>query len=332
MVSSGRIFVSYAAMLRSPGWTGPGTRAVAMTSSRRRRLMLLPLPDGRQLAMLHWPGRGPPLVLLHGLLDSSAGWSRLAKATRRPVYAFDLPGFGASDPPRYPRISAYAEDIAFACDLLELDDYALVGHSLGGAVATRVAELDAEHCGSLCLVAPAGYGRIILAETIWLPLVRESAHMWVTFGLRFTPIVDGFYRLLVANGHAIAPELAGRLRDGAPASLPGVRAAVEAVVAAGRSPRAFHRRQIDYTGPVSAVWGGADRLVPAGHRRGVAAAFPHARIVVWPRVGHHPQVEQPHALAQLIRRHAGRPGPTDDSQPISRDEPPEAQPPRASVA
>lgn len=52
---------------------------------------LLELPDGRELAGRRFAGRGEPLVLLHGLLDSAEGWDRLARTTPRPCVAFDLP-------------------------------------------------------------------------------------------------------------------------------------------------------------------------------------------------------------------------------------------------
>ena len=35
------------------------------------------LPDGRRLRMRCWPGRGHPLVLLHGLFDDAEGWVNL---------------------------------------------------------------------------------------------------------------------------------------------------------------------------------------------------------------------------------------------------------------
>ena len=39
------------------------------------------LPGGRRLRMRCWPGRGHPLVLLHGLFDDAEGWDALARDT-----------------------------------------------------------------------------------------------------------------------------------------------------------------------------------------------------------------------------------------------------------
>ena len=81
---------------------------------------------------------------------------------------------------------------------------------------------------------------------------------------------------------------------------PGVRAATEALAAAGRSSRAFHRRRVRYNSPVWVVWGDCDALVPRSHIRGVTGALPQARVHLWPGMGHHPQRERPGELAALI--------------------------------
>ena len=101
------------------------------------RAIAVELPDGRRLSLECWPGDGAPLVLLHGLLDCGVGWKHLAEVMQRPCYAVDLPGFGNSDGPTRNRISAYAEDVQAALATLDVHEFTLVGHSLGGAVATR---------------------------------------------------------------------------------------------------------------------------------------------------------------------------------------------------
>ena len=101
------------------------------------------LPGGRRLRVRSTrtrPPRGSPLVLLHGLLDDSEGWTHVARDTPRPCFAIDLPGFGGSSLPQCPRISAYAEDVVAGLDSLSVEGCTLVGHSLGGAVAAAVAE------------------------------------------------------------------------------------------------------------------------------------------------------------------------------------------------
>ena len=264
------------------------------------------LAEGRSLRVRSWPGEGRPLVLLHGLLDDSEGWTALAMDTHRPCLALDLPGFGGSDLPRWPRISSYAEDVAAGLNKLGIDACTLVGHSLGGAVATVVAERH-EGIHSLVLLAPAGYGHIRLAEWFALPGVREVAQLALPLALVSPLLVTAGYATFVAHGRLPSRDLTDRLRSRAFQSGPGVRSAVTAIAAAGRSPRGFHNRTVAFDGPVAALWGERDALVPLAHTKAVKAALPQAHVEVWPRMGHHPQRERPAQLSRFIEHHAAEP-------------------------
>jgi pimeloyl-ACP methyl ester carboxylesterase len=261
------------------------------------------LAQGRRLRVRRWPGEGRPLVLLHGLLDDSEGWTSLAMDTNRPCLAIDLPGFGGSDLPLRPRISAYAEDVAAGLRRLDVEECTLVGHSLGGAVATSVAErFPAVH--SLVLLAPAGFGQIRLAEAFALPGVRDIAQLMLPWALVSPLLVTAGYTTFVAHGRMPSRDLTDRLRRRAFQSAPGVRTAVTAIAAAGRSKRGFHARPIAFDGPAAALWGAKDALVPLDHRHAVEAALPQVHLEVWDRMGHHPQRERPAQLSRFIERHA----------------------------
>jgi len=261
------------------------------------------LGQGRRLRVRSWPGEGRPLVLLHGLLDDSEGWTGLAMDTHRPCIAIDLPGFGGSELPTRPRISAYAEDVAAGLRRLDIGEYTLVGHSLGGAVATAVAERH-EGVHSLVLLAPAGYGQIRLAEAFALPGVRDIAQLMLPLALVSPLLVTAGYTTFVAHGRLPSNDLTQRLRRRAFQSAPGVRTAVGAIAAAGRSKRGFHNRAVAFDGPVAALWGARDALVPLNHTKAVKSALPQTHLEIWPRMGHHPQRERPAQLSRFIERHA----------------------------
>ena len=258
------------------------------------------LPDGRRLSVECWPGQGAPLVLLHGLLDCAVGWKHLAGLSGRPCYAVDLPGFGDSDCPTRNRISAYTDDVQAALAALDVHEFTLVGHSLGGAVAAGLAERLRDDVAALVLIAPVGFGRIRLAEAIQLPVVRRLVHLGLPLALRNPVTAFGVYMAVVGNGHLPDPELIARLRQNAHRWAPGAECANQAITASGLSPRAFYGRQLDYHGPVLALWGDRDRVVPLAHRDGVMTAFPHAQVSVWQKMGHHPQRERPSELARFI--------------------------------
>jgi pimeloyl-ACP methyl ester carboxylesterase len=286
-----------ASLTRSAAKNAPSTR---LWMDRVATTTAVALPDGRRLSVECWPGAGAPLVLLHGLLDCAVGWKHLAEAMDCPCYAVDLPGFGDSDPPSRNRISAYTEDVQGALAALDVHKFTLVGHSLGGAVATGLAERLGDDVAALVLLAPAGFGRIRLAEAIQLPVVRRLVRHGLPLALQNPLTASGVYMAVVGNGHRPDPEHVARLRQNAYRWAAGSQCANEAITASGLSHRAFYRRQLDYHGPVLALWGDRDWLVPQAHRAGVMTAFPQAQVSVWKKMGHHPQRERPSELAQFI--------------------------------
>jgi len=263
------------------------------------------LSGGRRLRVRQWSGTGRPLVLLHGLLDDSEGWNQLATDSHRPCIAIDLPGFGGSDLPTRPRISGYAEAIVEGLERMAVADCTLVGHSLGGAVATAVAERTTI-VQSLALLAPAGYGRIALSEFVTLPFVQQAAAAALPLALVNPLTVTAAYTTFVAHRRLPSKDLMDRVRRRAFKSSAGVVTATEAIAAAGRSPNGFPKRPVQFAGPVAALWGEYDALVSPAHRHALQIALPQAHIEVWGRMGHHPQRERPVELTRFIERHAAR--------------------------
>jgi pimeloyl-ACP methyl ester carboxylesterase len=260
------------------------------------------LRDGRALCVRRWPGGGDdPLVLLHGLFDSSEGWSGLCESLDGTCIAFDLPGFGYSDPPSHGSIAGYARDIADGLEMLGVNRMTLVGHSLGGAVAAALAELLPERVGALVLLAPAGFGRLPLAEAVTIPGVQQLTELFLPGLLSSRLAVTTAYITMVANGKPPERDVVERVTSRGRSLVDGAREGTRALRDAGRSPNAFHRRRVRYDGPVHAVWGDRDRLVPSSHRDGVGVAFPQSHIHVWTGMGHHATSERPDDLIQLVQ-------------------------------
>jgi len=263
----------------------------------------LKLEDGRSLCVRRWPGSGDPLVLLHGLLDSSEGWNHLAELPCERI-AFDLPGFGHSDPPPRGSLAGYAKDIADGLEMLGVERFNLVGHSLGGGIAAALAEMMPERVGAVVLLAPVGFGRIRLAELASLPGLRALLQATLPLALSSRLAVTAAYFAMVSNGLLPEAEVVDRVTGPGGRLVAGAREGTRAAADAGRSRYAFHRRGIAYDGPVFAIWGNDDRLVPASHRAGVLAALPQAQVDVWSGMGHHPIRERFEELIATIERAA----------------------------
>lgn len=98
-------------------------------------------------------GEGPPLLLVHGLGGAAWNFSELAPLLPgRRLIIPDLPGHGASSPLPAPSLTGFADVLA---ELLD-EPADVLGHSMGGVVALRLAERHPALVRSLVLAAAAG--------------------------------------------------------------------------------------------------------------------------------------------------------------------------------
>lgn len=115
------------------------TGKTTITSTRQ-----YPVTSEVNLSLVDWGGRdGPTALLIHGSADGSFVWNDFApKLTAHcKVVAIDLRGHGESDhdPASHYTLEKHVQDITRVIDELQSEDLVLVGHSLGGDVATRIA-------------------------------------------------------------------------------------------------------------------------------------------------------------------------------------------------
>src|SRR4051794_38838449 len=106
-------------------------------------------------------GAGPAVVLVHGYGDTADGWRRVVPGLLKDhrVIALDVPPFGRSPMQGGDRlIDFYSDFFPAFLDAMDIDAATVVGHSLGGAVALRMAIDNPDRVTRLGLVAPAGLG------------------------------------------------------------------------------------------------------------------------------------------------------------------------------
>jgi 4,5:9,10-diseco-3-hydroxy-5,9,17-trioxoandrosta-1(10),2-diene-4-oate hydrolase len=113
---------------------------------------------GARVNYLH-AGSGRPMLLIHGLIGSSANWRNNidALAQHASVYAIDLVNTGRSQRVEAldAGLKATAKRIIAVMDALDLAEADIVAHSHGGAVALMLAALHPRRVRSLILFAPA---------------------------------------------------------------------------------------------------------------------------------------------------------------------------------
>jgi pimeloyl-ACP methyl ester carboxylesterase len=263
--------------------------------------------------VLELEGDGPPLVFLHGFADSADTWrltlDRLGKLGRRAV-AVDLPGFAHADrllpTPVLPQLERFAAAVVEAHG--QDEPAVLVGNSLGGCTAIRVAQDRDVPLAGIVPVGPAGLG---LAP--WLGLIEGNA--LVRFVLAagaplprplVQTVVGQAYRMLAFAPRAAVDPLvvttfASHFRDAR--TVRRYLYTARRVLDELHDPFELERVEA----PVLLVWGRRDAMVPYRGAERLLTAVSGSRLELLPACGHCPQVEEPDRFVELVLEFASSP-------------------------
>jgi pimeloyl-ACP methyl ester carboxylesterase len=285
-------------------------------------------------------GRGPPVVLLHGLGSTNSGMlptlDDLARDYR--VIAPDIPGFGESSKPIRPyHAGFFARWLTALLDELGIERAHLVGNSMGGRIAIEVALRAPDRVDRLALLAPAvalkklrqfvPLVRYVRPELAFLPLpVTRSTVMRVSKGL----FADS--RRIDASWHEAAADEFLRIFSTPRGRIAFFSALREIYLDAPWGARGFWSRLERLSRPALFLWGDRDPLVPAKFARHIERAVPHALSIVLEDCGHVPHFEHPERTHRLIRQFfAGDAVSVNPSGPVAEVSPLSRSFPRPSV-
>jgi len=254
---------------------------------------------------IHWleVGDGPPLVLVHGWSCSGFFWKPMIPLLkeRYRVLAPDLPGHGLSSK----NYDSYLPEKQ-ATRLLEwlsaigVDRFVLVGHSMGGEIAARMA-----------LNAPDRVLSLVLAGAIGLNQVRDELPWYARLGL--TPMAQKIARRFFTEK---ALTRSHRLFMTGPGRPPYPECIRDIVLANTNTPhdlatftRTTHdglfqdfldQRVSRINLPVLCLCGEMDKLVPLSAGEGYARLIPRAHLARIPATGHMIPWEEPERMASEI--------------------------------
>ncbi len=225
------------------------------------------------------------LVFVHGSGDSAQVWAPLIRLL--PEYqciALDLPGHGALTAEPGAEVMSVGDYAAYVREELSRRGIAqptLVGHSLGGAIALRLA-LDAP--SAVARIVLVGSGARLRVAPAFLQEASEAGPQGVaaitrmSFAANHTTQADAFQAQR-------APTAPGVLyRDLAACDRFDVMGEVESI-----------------SQPTLLIVGADDRMTPPKYAEYLHARLASSSLVVIPDAGHYAQIEQPGAVADALR-------------------------------
>ena len=255
------------------------------------------LPEGRYAqcangCRMHYleQGEGPAVLWLHGSGPGASGHSNfkgnypwLAERGYRCIVQ-DIVGFGFSDKPAdvaYP-LSFFTECAKQALDAAGVEKCAIIGNSLGGAIAIGLALEHPELVEKLILMAPGGLSP--MAEYGQMPGMQKMFQVYAAGdGLTNAMMKDLFASGLMHDPRHATDELIAERMQVMKLMNPQVMQAMAIPV--------LTERLRELRCPVLGFWGANERMMPDSGMLNFAKHCPRSRLVVVSECGHWVMVE-----------------------------------------
>jgi pimeloyl-ACP methyl ester carboxylesterase len=249
-----------------------------------------------ELAHIAHGESGAPVVILHGLLGSARNWSSIARqlgATHR-VFALDLRNHGASPWADEMTYDQMADDVRAFLARHGLPAAAVIGHSMGGKVAMRLALGHGEQVERLVVVdvAPVTYGRTFNAYV-------EAMRGLDLAGISRRSEADVLLAEQIADARVRGFLLQNLVssEDGLAWRVPLQALAVNMPELVG-FPESAEAEQ--YEGPTLFVAGGLSDYVRPEHHAAIMRLFPNAQLAAIPDAGHWVHAEAPEQFLEVV--------------------------------
>lgn len=261
-------------------------------------------------------GGGLPLVMLHGGGPGASAWSNFGSALPTFAASFrtllvDQPGFGGSDKP--PVVGNYyrhsAEYVVQLLDELGIERVHLLGNSLGGGTAMRLALSHPDRVGRLVLMGPGG-----LSLNLFHADPTEGVKRLMDFSANPSrEALRAFISTMVVNQALVTDELVEeRFAD---ATAPGAQEAMTSMGMSFWNPETAEdgmlwREAHQLRKHTLLTWGREDRVNPLDGAMVALKLIPKAQLHVFPNCGHWAQIEAADEFAEIttafLARHVER--------------------------
>jgi pimeloyl-ACP methyl ester carboxylesterase len=235
------------------------------------------------------PRDAPAVLLIHGFGASLHSWDAWAQGLEDHfrVIRVDLPGSGLSqaEPSQDYRDPRTLQVLLALLDRLGVAQAHVVGHSMGGRLAWKLATEHPARVRRLVLVAPDGFASPGFAY-------GQPPEVGLTLRLMKHVLPRPLLRASLEPAYADASLLTedSVTRYHALIRAPGARDALLSRL-----------QQMVLQDPTLLLWGEQDAMIPVANAQDYLRAMPQARLEVLPRVGHLPQEEAPARSLPAVR-------------------------------
>jgi non-heme chloroperoxidase len=235
-------------------------------------------------------GNGPEtIVFIHGFISTSRWWQPSLEhlvADKFHCYAVDLRAAGGSEQVESGHnLAQYAEDLQELVEKLNLSNFTLVGHSMGGGIALQYALKYQEKLKALLLASPLAPGGTTLAPEIteWVNAQQgqpEGIRM-LTAGAFATLPEESYFNLLVEDGLKWGkPIYLGTMLDMSQVNITSQLAGIKI--------------------PTLVTWGDKDTVIPFQGIVDIFTHLPGCNLEIWHGVGHSGPIERPERFISLL--------------------------------
>lgn len=255
--------------------------------------------DGERFAWRE-SGRGPTLLLLHGLGGSRLSWEPqlTSLGTQYRVVAWDMPGYGASAALDGPvTFEALADAVVGLLDTLGATTAHLAGISLGGMIAQHTAARHPSRISTLTLLSTSPkFGLDGTGPAEW----RAARLAPLDAGRQPADFAEDVLRAIA--GPNIEPTaLAQQRRAMARITGDALRRSIDCIVTHDSTAILP-----SITAPTLCMVGELDEETPVAYALALADLIPRARLAVIPMAGHLLNVEAPDDVNSLLHEHIAR--------------------------
>ena len=241
-------------------------------------------------------GNDRHILFIHGLGSSADRWGNIPKSLSANFHtiSIDLPGFGESDKPLsidY-TIKTFRDVVIDFLNLLALNDMtSIVGHSLGGYVASEVTMQNKTNVERLVLIDSSGF---LKKPT---PLLEK----YLSVAMNPTNVnVRNIFEQMVSDGTKIPLKLVESFIKRI--NLPNAKYAFRSTLQNSTNTQIkLDKLKLMDSIPTLIIWGVEDKVIPLQHSELFKKSISNSHVEIIQDAGHAPFTEKPEQVSELIR-------------------------------